>query len=729
MRFLFFLILLAIPLCGEELFTAPPRIWKTECYRCRPLEEPLREIEPNIVVDLCNPTYEEGVLSTDEGGVLTAPFFRVQAQRLVYTRNLECEPPVFTIQCEGNILIDYRQWVLVGDYLYYDFITHTGFLINGKTAQPPWYVGGSEILLLDSGDLMALDGYLTTSEGGKKDVVFRAPSITLSPNRVVTAKNLNLWVEKIPLFWFPKLTLDLENRGRSPFAVKFGWGGFMGSHLTLLYRFLNWGNLKGIARLDEFFGHGPGAGIETRYNPKFKSTEWYTRSYFAHDISIDDPHKRNRYRLQGTFYDCIRGISIDGMYDYVSDATMASDFQIQDFDLPTAGRTQVEFRRQENSWIANLFARIRVNEFQSVNQELPSFGFYLHPYEIPGTGIIMENIFRASYLNYVFTEDVKAQDFHAGRIFTYPRFYRPFFLGPFTATPEVGFIGIGYTNSPGGSSAGQAIGEVTCRFDTSLSKCTPWFKHVVEPYIHYKYLTRPRVADDQHYIFTINDGYDRLNLLRFGVENSLFVKAPCGINRPLWIDLWTNAFIDEHKVPQAIPKGYCNLEWQPYNRIFIGIESGWNFKHSKTDFFDGRLDWTLNDSLAFGVEYAYHSRYDWRKADFYNFILETARTEQSLLASPLSFRRQTLLFRIFTRPTPDWSVKFDLRYGWDRRGDQNPYFNKQKEFLEYQVECGRVFFQHWHFLFIYEKRQADNNRFSVSLKLNPGPPPKRSACL
>src|SRR5690606_23009477 len=89
----------------EELFTDPPRIWKADCYQCLPLETPLREIEPNIIVDLSNPLFEDGVLSTSEGGVLTAPFFRVQAQRLVYTRNLECDPPVFTIQCEGNILI------------------------------------------------------------------------------------------------------------------------------------------------------------------------------------------------------------------------------------------------------------------------------------------------------------------------------------------------------------------------------------------------------------------------------------------------------------------------------------------------------------------------------------------------------------------------------------------------------------------------------------------------
>lgn len=737
MRLFFILFLFFSPLFAEELFTDPPQIWKTDCYRCRPLETPLRSIQDNqdnIVVDLMNPLYENGILFTDQGGVLTAPGFRVQAQSLTYTRNLENDPPVFTIQCEGNLLIDYYEWVLVGDYLYYDFITHTGFLINGRTAQPPWYVGGKEVLLLNSGDIMAVDGFLTTSEGEFPDVVLRTPQITLSPNKVLTAKNLNLWVGRIPCFWFPKIQLDLENRGRSPFAIKFGWGGFLGSHLSLLYRFLSWGEFKGIARLDAFFGHGPGGGIETRYNPKFKPIEFYTRSYYAHDISIDDPEKRDRYRFQGTFYDCIRGITAKGMYDFVSDAQMASDFYIQDFDLPTAGRTQVELRKQENSWIANLFSRVRVNDFQSVNQELPTLAFHLHPFEIPCTGVMVENTFQASYLNYVFSDDVrimidgeekKPSDFHAARIFTHPHLYRPFIFGPLITTPEAGFIGIGYSNNESGEAVGQAVGELGLRVETSLSKFFHSFKHVIEPYAHYRYLTQPRLSNRNHFIFTINDGYDRLNLLRCGVENSLFIKAPCGVYRMLWFDLWFNVFFDEKKIPKPIPKGYLNVESQLYERVFIGMNTAWNFQHNLLDFWNGRIDWTLNDDCAFGIEYRHRSRYDWRKADFYNFILETARSQTALLDSPLSDRRDIFLFRTFVRLTPDLNAKFDLRTGGNRERKKG---KKQRNFFEFQIELGTVLFQHWLLQFIYEKREVDN-RFSFSLKLNPGPPPKGKACL
>lgn len=729
---LFFLLLLFIfPLAADELTTDPPTIWEGDCIPCRPYDSPypLKEIEDNVVVDLMNPLYENGILTTEEGGILVAPEFRVQAQKIVYTRYLEGEIPIFTVFCEGNLLIDYKEWTLTGDTLYYDFLTHTGYITNGRTAAPPWYVGGKEILLLNDGNLVVLDSYLTTSESDPREVIIRAPRINLAPNGILTASNINLRVKKVPLLWVPCFTYDLNSTDyRSPFGIKFGWGGFKGSYLSLLYRFLSWGNLQGTARLDGFFGQGAGFGIETVYDPKGDPAEVYTRNYYANDLAIDDPIKRHRYRFQGTFYDEIGRVVIDGMYDAVSDGEMAADYQTKDFDLNTAGRTQIEFRRKENAWIANLFAKVRVNDFQSVNQELPSFRLHLHPFEIPFTGIMVENTFKASYLHYVFSDEVHAPNFHSGRIAIYPLLYRPFFLGALTATPEAGLIGIAYTNSPhNGGTAGQALGKFGVKLETAFSKCFSNVKHVVEPYAHYHFLTHPRVSTDDHFIFTIQDGYDKLNLIRLGIRSSLFAKGFCGLYRPLWIDLWTNAFFDTPTIPQTIPKGYLTIEWQPHNRIFLETDGAWNFERHQLDFCNTRIKWTVHENLAFGAEFRHRGLFDWRKDDFYNFILESVRTEQELLNSPLSNHRDTFLFRTFFRLTPGWNLKFDLRRGWNRFKVEDGKKIRERNYLEYQAECGTTVFQHWRLTFIYEKRVADQ-RYSCSLKLDPGAPSKRKAC-
>ena len=149
---LFLILFLFAPLFGDELTIDPPEIWKSDCYQCRPADlpppPPVCDVDDNVIVDLIDPLYENGTLTTVNGGILTATNLRIQAQKITYVRKLDDENPTFTVFCEGNILIDYLDWVLVGDSLSYDFLTHKGYLINGRTAVPPWYIGGRKKMTL-----------------------------------------------------------------------------------------------------------------------------------------------------------------------------------------------------------------------------------------------------------------------------------------------------------------------------------------------------------------------------------------------------------------------------------------------------------------------------------------------------------------------------------------------------------------------------------------------------
>lgn len=740
MLFIFLFLFLFGSLLGDELTVDLPPVWNQGCLPCRPIEPcppPFCDTDDNVVVDLIDPIYENGTLTTEKGGVLIAPDLRIQAQKITYVRKLDEENPIFTVACEGDLLIDYQNWVLVGDSIFYDFLTSEGRLLNGRTAAPPWYIGGREVLLQEDGELVILDGYVTTSEGDKADLSVFSPHIRITPERVIIAKNVTLRVNQIPVFWLPVLQFDLNNTVRSPFGARFGWGGFLGSYVSLLYQFLSWNDFEATARLDAFIPKGLGFGIETAYDPSCRPTQFYTRNYYAWDIRLDSRKRKDRYRLEGTYYDRIYDITIDGIYDFVSDAQMAADYNTRDFDLKTAGRTQLELRKQTDSWIANLFTRVRVNHFQSVNQELPSFRMHLHPFEIPSTGVIVQNTLKVGYLDYVFSDDVvdsagtRPHDFSAGRFSVHPFLYRPFFLGPVTITPEAGLIGIAYSNSPSDHSVGQALGEFGVKVESALTKCAANWKHVIEPYTHYTVLTAPRVNTDNHFIFTIDDGWDRLNLFRFGVRNSVFWKVPCGVSRGFWIDLWANAFINTETIPSTIPRGYLDLEWMPTPRLFIGMDSAWHFQERELDFINGRIDWTISETLAIGFEGRYRSKFDWRKADFYNFILESVRSQEALLESPLSDQRYTFLFRTFYRLNTEWTIKFDLRTGRHLRFKNmvadTDVDKKQPPYFESSFEISRLIFKHWRMTFIYEKREA-GPRYSFSLLMEPGPPPRRKAC-
>ena len=93
--------------------------------------------EDSVVLDLQDPIYQNGMLSTTKGGVLMAPNLRIQAEKITYIRQLDNTPQIFTVSCEGHLLVDYKNRILVGESFDYDFLTHTGRLICGKTASPP----------------------------------------------------------------------------------------------------------------------------------------------------------------------------------------------------------------------------------------------------------------------------------------------------------------------------------------------------------------------------------------------------------------------------------------------------------------------------------------------------------------------------------------------------------------------------------------------------------------
>ncbi len=689
-----------------------------------PLE--VAAIEQQVSIDLVDPVYEDGVLSTDQGGVLTAKHLRVQARHIVYTKRLNQCPPEYCLYCEGDLLIDFRGKTLTGQCLYYDLLTNSGTLYDGKAGIHPLYVRGGEVKLLENGAVCIDRGYVTTTEGEVKEVIGAAKQISLTDNHLVSLSSPLFFIRGVPVFWFPGFKYDLSKVSHFPFTVKVGWGGFLDAYISLRYHCLTLGDFLGYLRLDGYLKRGLGGGIETEYAPSCLPLELYTRSYYANDLSIADPEKRHRYRFEGVYYGQIfDSTAINFTYDVVSDGEMAADYINEDFDLQTAGRTELDINHQADGWIADLLTRVRVNSFQSINQELPTLTYNWHPAEI-GCGVMVENWIKASYLSYVFSDQDKCEKpFAAGRFAIHPRLYRSFTWGPLIFTPEIAYSGIAYSRGPNTHhSLGQSVGEFVAHLEAPLWRSYGCGTHTVSPYLHFEYLTHPRVPVDEYFLFSISDAYAPLKIIRFGVKNS--VLLPCCM-RPLYLDVWTNAYFDSHTIPPAIPKGYLNLEWTPYSRLYLSLDSGVNFEHHQLDFINTVAEWTVNEDLALIFEHRHRGRFAWRKADFYNFLLDATRSQNELLASNLSDRRDLFTGKIFYRLTPETTLKLYYRYCWNRKTEKTD-FNKddsdcplifsQRPFSAIETEISTLLFDHWRFSFVYEKRHKDN-RFSCSLKLVP----------
>ncbi len=670
-----------------------------------------------LVIDLKNPVFAHGVITTEEGGVITGQGIRIQAQRIEYINKIENGIRIQKIIAEEDLMMEYANRAFVGTRLEYDFINKTGVLYNGKTFVDIWFLGGDKIELQEDGTFYIANAFVTTCEDQDNTWEINAKTVKITEDKFLAARNIRFRFFKIPLFWLPSFKSNLKAFSDPPIRYKVVWDKGLGPRLTMRYRIFSWRDLDLFFRLDYRIQRGFGGAFESEYSSPDHSTTFVTRSYGAHDKSFPDERGPHRYRLQGLYHIQSKDekSQIHLTWDKLSDTRMVGDFRSDDFEINTQKRTHLVLFHQLNSAIFNLSFQPRVNRFDSIDQELPLLTIGVRPFQLGNSGIISNNYANAGYLDYVYANDLR-KEFHrlglssstrAARMETRNELYRPFSLGHFTLTPNIGVIGIFYSNNPSHHSIGQGIFNYGFNGQTRLFKNYHKFCHMSEPYLEFQGLTSPTAALSHHFYFDINDGYDQLNQLRLGWRNSFYSRNCPHFLPSIFTDIYTYGFFGNRHFAQTFPKFYLNVGW---NRPSYAIRGGiaWNNEEHVWDYANIATDWTINEDIAFGIEFRHRSRFDWRKADHENFIVDVARPIPELLASPMSDGRDTLLARLFIRLAPKWSCHIQSRHGWGRRNE--PRYNAGKIDLITMLTCS------WRLRLSYE-RLPNDNRFSSAVSL------------
>lgn len=668
-------------------------------------------------IDLKNPTFINGILYTEEGGVITGPDLRIQARKIAYTDKIADDVHTQTIVAEGDLLMDYGDRVFVGSRLEYDFINHTGTLFDGKTFTDIWFVGGDQIEMKPDGSFYIYNAFITTSESQDNTWEINAKKVKITNDNFLAANNIRFQFLKVPLLWLPAFKTSLKSFSDPPIKYKVVWDKGIGPRLTMRYRLFSWRDFNLFFRLDYRLKRGLGAALETEYFTPDDKTTFVTRSYVAKDKSFPYEKGPHRYRFQGLYHtetDDARSF-IHLTYDKLSDNRMVGDFKSDDFEINTQRRTRLLAEHHPDIGFVRLSVQPRLNRFQTIEQELPLLTIGIRPFSIGKSGIISENTVSAGYLDYVYAQDVR-DDFHkfglrssthSARIETANSLYRPFWIGPMTFTPQIGILGIFYSSSPDHEAIGQGMLSYGADLRTQLTGIYPQLRHQIESYLHFEGLTKPTAGVREHYYFSIDDGITQLNQLRIGVRNTLFSTPLTSLVPDLSADLYTYAFFGERAFANALPKAYCDLEW---NRPSYLLRGGiaWNFEQSLWDYVNGVAEWTINENVALGIEFRHRSKYDWRKAWHHNFFVDIARSIPSLLDSPLSDGRDTLLTRFFFRLAPKITCQVQTRHGWGRKSE--PRYNAGRIDLYTMLTCS------WRLRLSYERIPGDN-RFSSSISL------------
>ncbi len=656
--------------------------------------------EPSHAEVLCrNPYFENGVVATHEGARIHIGELYIQARHLSIEKG--------KIIAHGQILVTYHNNLLTGTKLVFDIHEGMGTVENATFVQEPWFLQARRATIFRDGSFQLKNASFTTCPTGQDLYNLTAQHLCVK-NQWLHTQALGVGIGKMRLFSLPEFAMNLQSTGDSPFSLTFAWGGFLGSIIGVRYRFIDTPHARASIEAMYAFGRGPGLAMQTRYccgNQKF-----LTNSIAIRDRSYDDAQLRLRYSLQGTYCNKLYNdhLELHGQYDIDSDTEMDSDFGPKRFSLPTAESTNGWARWEESNWLSILRACIRVNPFQSVNQQLPAWELALRPLSLKSTGIISSSRFRTALLDYVYSDlTPNLPAYHSSRLEWVQTFYRPFANHWGVSTPKLTLVGRFYGNSVDSNPLWQ--GNVVFQWNNQIQFHRDYHdtRHVIQPYCRYFLMSAPTNPLRDQYVFTLADGYNRLQYVQVGLKQ-LFFEA-CGSKRLLMsFDTWTHSYIDvPTQPPAAVAEIYANCVVYPTSFLTCTAEVAWNNQFGQLDHSNARVLWTISRNLAWSVECRHRGPYDWRKADPDNYVLNSFQTIDTLLYSSLSDRRTTILSDIYWRFHPDLQWNFQIRTGWDRRF--------QPSFLEYKNAFEYYLGSHWYLLLSHEHLESDE-RYTFSCR-------------
>lgn len=618
-------------------------------------------------VSLRDPVYKNGILYTSQGGVIQNNDIRIQASAIQYFHRMEDGKMVQKVEAEGDLLIQYKGRVFVGSELEFDFNKMCGVVYDGKTFSSMWYVGGDQIQLASDGSYRVSHAFVTTCENKDSSWDLRAHRINVIKNEFFQAKKVRLRFFEWPKIWLPSFKLNLK-RFKEP-ILKYYVNWNKGPKVGFRYQLYSWQDLAFYGRLEYRWKKGWGGALESECFPPDGLTRFTTRNYLGTDRLFNAEDAERRYRVQGAFHSRSRSgkTKTTLTWDKYSDVRMPGDFKSEDFEVNTALKTLMYIHHREDAILTSFKLMPRVNPFESLKQDLPTIYAMTRPVEIANTGVISTNFIKASYLNFQYSDQLVSglKDFHSPRVEIFEQLYRPTRFKGVTMTPSLSGRAILYGTSQAHTS--KCLGILGYGFDVHLSgqKQFSRYKHTLEPYVKYQAMSRPIVEPDEHFIFSIEDGYQKIQQIELGIRNLLFSKKRPLKEASFESNLYINAFFSDPVIPQVVPKAYLLLSWK-LPSVHIALNNCYNFRNHIWDFSNARLRWTLSENIAMSLEGRYRSKYDWRKSDHENFILDVTRPEGELLSSPLSDRRITLLSNLFIRLSPFWALKFESHHGFYR---------------------------------------------------------------
>ena len=641
-----------------------------------------------------------GIMDVEDGVLHVHDGLRLQANKAYVENRTDCG---IKIVAHGNVMVNYRGKILICDYLEYYEDTDSCLLTNGRCSLYPWFIGGSTMTISPS-SIIIHKGYISTSEGPQKHLCLSGDYLEYSSKGVLSMGPTRLSICNTPLLFLPQVSIMPMEIPKPPITFRGGSGGFLGSYLGVSYSPISKKHFSTTLFLDSFFKHGIGLGYNMRFSSQENpSNELHIKSYYAHRLAIDSSGAKDRYRLHGDFTFSKEKTRLSGEFHLSDSWETVADIFPNNFSLKNTGPTEISLGWRDDNLFGKVTSSVKVNSFQNVKQELPQITLHHRPVTIGGSRIFLENRLEAGFLDFHFSDNILGSNFSSWRLSSAHKIYRSLAFPIGILTPTLSGTAIYYSRLLSQNTGHwQLSGALSLDYRLSLQKEYRYTRHIVEPFCSLLKTTRPLLSPDEPHIFSIKDAFHSINLFQIGIESRVLNKHSAPIP-PSYLKLWTTCIFNEPYAKETFPKTACWFSLPLTLQNTLSIDAEWIWKKSRWDHLNIIWDWILNDNIGLTLEFLHRSKYGFIKCAKDNYILDVSRPLETLLASPVSNRRNLISGKFFVRPHPCWSYNLNLRYGWHHPNTQS--------YLEYQMILGHKIFEHWQLFSVYEKREADKRCF------------------
>lgn len=553
----------------------------------------------------------------------------------------------------GNVHIQQGDQLWVGEQIRYNFKTQQMQSEQFRTGKAPIFAAGKELQgTLSNQTYNARHVFVTSDDVSDPAIRVRSSRIKIIPGRYVEMWNALVFIEKVPVFYFPYYRRNLGERANNLNLLP-GYRSKYGPYLLTTYTWFANEAIDGRIHLDYRERRGLGVGPDFNLHMN-RWGELAVKYYYLHDKDSNDgtnglpnfgsvPENRQRVYLnyQATPF---TNLNVKALVNYQSDPFVLHDYFEGEYRDNPQPNTFIEVNKYWRNWSLDAEAMPRINSFFNQVERLPDVKLTGFRQVVWNTPIYYESESSVGYYrqflantNGTYPNPKGTYGDSAARADTFHQLLLPWTLFNWlNLTPHAGGRFTYYSRQ----SALSGSNEETYRtvFNTgigaSFKASQLWtgaksslfeidgLRHIIEPSVNYVFVPRPSTPPSELPQFDTDlpslmilpvdfpdydniDSIDSENVVRFGIRNTLQTKRDGQLDNLLNWNVMMDWRLKPNAGQQTFNDLYSELTFRPRSWLTLESQLRYDINGGELNMAFHQLTFTPNQRWSWGIGHWY----------------------------------------------------------------------------------------------------------------------------